>query len=147
MNLPDAVITSQPAGHVAIVPLRLRRRGASRQIAIPNGRPVEADPNVTNYEAHTTLQRWLCRAFRWLAQLETGAMPSIKSIAEVEGLDCSYASRVLGLTLLPPDMIAAILDDADAARASIFDLVVNTPLYWSAPFIKPARDHGGRAGA
>ena len=78
----------------------------------------------------TPLQRALGRAYRWLAQLESGAMPSIQAIASAESLDRSYVSRVLGLTLLAPECIAAILDDTLPAGNDLFRLAVDSPSEW-----------------
>ena len=36
---------------------------------------------------------------------------SLKAIAAREGIDNSYVSRVVNLTTLSPDIVAAILDD------------------------------------
>jgi hypothetical protein len=54
----------------------------------------------------------LARGHRWLAMLESGEAKSLKDIAGREGIDNSYVSRMVNLTTLAPDIVAAILDDA-----------------------------------
>ena len=55
------------------------------------------------------LDRW--ELHRWLAMLESGEAKSLKEIATREGIDNSYVSRIVNLTTLAPDIVAAILDD------------------------------------
>ncbi|MGB5235050.1 MAG: hypothetical protein WBN85_07750 [Candidatus Macondimonas sp.] len=40
----------------------------------------------------------------------------MKEIATREGIDNSYVSRMVNLTTLAPDIVAAILDDTQRAR-------------------------------
>jgi hypothetical protein len=47
-----------------------------------------------------------------------------------EGVDNSYVSRMINLTLLPPWTIAAILDDLLPDDAILFDMAVAPPLVW-----------------
>ncbi len=46
----------------------------------------------------------------------SGQATSLKEIATREGIDNSYVSRMVNLTTLAPDIIAAILDDTLPAR-------------------------------
>ena len=48
---------------------------------------------------------------RWLAMLESGEAGSLREIADREGVDNSYVSRMINLTCLAPDIVVAILDD------------------------------------
>ena len=43
--------------------------------------------------------------------LESGEAESLKGIATREGIDNSYGSRMANLTMLAPDIVAAILDE------------------------------------
>lgn len=43
--------------------------------------------------------------------LESGEVKTIRELATREGMDSSYVSRMINLTTLAPDIIAAILDD------------------------------------
>jgi hypothetical protein len=42
----------------------------------------------------------------------------------------SYVSRMVNLTTLAPDIVAAILDDALPNHVTLFDLAVDPPALW-----------------
>ena len=50
--------------------------------------------------------------------------------APKEGIDNSYVSRMVNLTTLAPDIVAAILDDALPNHVTLFDLAVDPPALW-----------------
>ena len=62
--------------------------------------------------------------------LEFGEGQSLKEIAERENIDNSYVSRMVNLTTLAPDIVAAILDDALPNHVTLFDLAVDPPALW-----------------
>ena len=62
--------------------------------------------------------------------LESGEAKSLKEIATREGIDNSYVSRMVNLTTLAPDIVAAILDDALPNHITLFDLAVDPPALW-----------------
>ncbi|WP_220429088.1 hypothetical protein [Vulcaniibacterium gelatinicum] len=78
----------------------------------------------------TPLQLALARGHRWLAMLESGKATSLKEIAAREEIDNSYVSRMVNLTTLAPDIVAAILDDTLPNHVTLFDLASGTPLLW-----------------
>ena len=45
-------------------------------------------------------------------------------------IDNSYVSRMVNLTTLAPDIVAAILDDALPNHITLFDLAVDPPALW-----------------
>ena len=61
--------------------------------------------------------------------LESGQVKSLKEIAAREGID-SYVSRMVNLTTLALDIVAAILDDALPNHITLFDLAVDPPALW-----------------
>jgi uncharacterized protein YidB (DUF937 family) len=63
--------------------------------------------------------------------LETGQAKSLREIAEKEGVDNSYVSRMVNLTTLAPDIVEAILDDQLPPTVTLFDLAVDPPRLWS----------------
>ena len=73
----------------------------------------------------------LARGHRWLAMLESGEAESLTEVAEREGMDRAYVSRMVNLTTLAPDIVAAILDDAMPNHISLFDLAVDPPALWA----------------
>lgn len=54
----------------------------------------------------------------------------LREIAECEKIDNSYVSRMVNLTTLAPDIVAAILDDALLNHITLFDLAVDPPTPW-----------------
>jgi hypothetical protein len=78
----------------------------------------------------TPIQLALARGHRWLAMLESGEVSSMKEIARREGVDDSYVSRMVNLTTLAPDIVAAILDETLPAEVTLFELAAGTPLVW-----------------
>ena len=109
------------------VPIQIKRRSGRKLVTLPNGETAKARPWDT---ATTPLQLALARGHRWLAMLESGEAKSLKEIATREGIDNSYVSRMVNLTTLAPDIVAAILDDALPNHVTLFDLAVDPPLLW-----------------
>ena len=66
-----------------------------------------------------------------LAMLESGKVKSLRDLAAREGIDNSYVSRMINLTTLAPDIVAAILDDALPNHLTLFDLAVDPPALWA----------------
>jgi len=55
---------------------------------------------------------------------------SALTVAECEGMDRAYVSRMVNLTTLAPDIVAAILDETLPSEVTLFDLASGTPLLW-----------------
>ena len=62
--------------------------------------------------------------------LESGEVKSLKEIAALEGVDNSYVSRMVNLTTLAPDIVAAILADNLPDHITLFELAVDPPALW-----------------
>ena len=56
----------------------------------------------------------LTRAFRWRKMLDGGVHATLKDLPRAKGVNGTYVSRVLRLTLLAPAIVEAILDGAAA---------------------------------
>ena len=67
---------------------------------------------------------------RWLALCLNQEGCTLREHATCEGVDNSYVSRIVNLTTLSPDIVAAIFDDALSNHLTLFDLVVNPPALW-----------------
>jgi hypothetical protein len=119
------VITASDGSLTVTVPIRIKRRGLRKVVNLPDGvcpdsRPWDATP--------TPLQLALARGHRWLAMLESGEVKSMKEIARREGVDDSYVSRMVNLTTLAPDIVAAILDETLPPEVTLFELAAGTML-------------------
>ena len=108
------------------IPIQITRRLRRSQIVLPPTASHQAAP----LKPPTALQAALVRGYQWLALLESGASPSIRAIAQQEGIDNSYVSRIMNLTTLAPDIIEAILDESLPEHVTLFDLASGTPLLW-----------------
>jgi len=69
----------------------------------------------------------LARGHRWLATIESGEVKSLREIARKDGVNSSYVSRMVNLTALAPDIVAAILDEALPPDLTLFELAVDPP--------------------
>ena len=72
----------------------------------------------------------VARGHRWLALLEDGKYQSIDDLANALKVDRAYVSRLLNLTMLRPEHIAAILGCGEMFEASIRELALSVPLDW-----------------
>ncbi len=54
----------------------------------------------------------------------------MKEIARREGVDDSYVSRMVNLTTLAPDIVAANLGETLPPEVTLFDLAAGTRLLW-----------------
>jgi hypothetical protein len=120
------VVAASDGSLIVTVPIRIKRRGLRKTVTLPyvavEPRPWDSTP--------TPLQLALARGHRWLALLESGEVKSMKEIARREGVDDSYVSRMVNLTTLAPDIVAAILDETVPPEVTLFELAAGTPLVW-----------------
>jgi hypothetical protein len=118
------VIAASDGSLTVAVPIRIKRRGLRKAVTLPDGgvelRPWDATP--------TPLQLALARGHRWLAMLESGELIPMKEIARCEGVDDSYVSRMINLTTLAPEIVAAILDETLPPEVTLLELAPGTPV-------------------
>lgn len=125
----DPILLRDADGAVTVsIPIRIKRYSGRRQVIVPQG----ISTTTTGEHAPTALQIALARGHRWLRQIESGKVTNISEIARQEKVDRSYISRMVNLTTLAPDIVAAILDESLPENVSLFDLAVDTPLSWEA---------------
>ena len=110
------------------IPARLGRHSGRKTILSPTGQPVNPDRNT---EADVTLINALIRAHRWNRLLARGKYASVKEIAADDGITSpSYASRILRLVLLAPDIQEAILNSTHPATLTLADFMEPFPQVW-----------------
>jgi hypothetical protein len=61
---------------------------------------------------------------------EMGDRKSTESSVRREGVDDSYVSRMVNLTTLAPDIVAAILDETLSPEVTLLALAAGTPVLW-----------------
>ncbi|MBN8518871.1 MAG: LacI family transcriptional regulator [Candidatus Accumulibacter sp.] len=109
------------------VPIQIKRRGGRKLITLPTGEA--AQPRPWDLTA-TPMQMALAKGHRWLAMLESGQAKSIKALAARQKIDNSYMCRLLNLTTLAPDIVAAILDDTLPQNVTVHELAISPPVLW-----------------
>jgi hypothetical protein len=109
------------------VPITLRQRSGRRVVAV-SGSGCESGERTRI--GGTPLQLALARGHRWLRMLEAGEVSSLREIAQRDSADHSYVAKHLNLTLLAPDIVAAILDDALPDGVRLSALLINPPVLW-----------------
>lgn len=134
MNRPTITVAGQASEVVASdgsvvlnVPITLRQRSGRRVVAVGGPRCESGERTRTGA---TSLQLALARGHRWLRMIEAGEISSLREIAQRDGADHSYVAKHLNLTLLAPDIVAAILEDALPEGVRLSALLINPPMLW-----------------
>lgn len=105
------------------IPFRVVKRGGRKEMQLPEGAPIQRRPD-------SALLKALARAFRWKRMLDSGEFATIAELAEREGIAPSYMTRVLRLTLLAPDIVEAILEEAQGPKVTLARVLEPFPLTW-----------------
>jgi hypothetical protein len=107
------------------VPMKFSARGGRKTIiseiapaALPAPRTEDA------------LLKALAKAFRWRRQIEDGEYASITELAKAQGVNDSYACRLLRMTLLSPEIVTAILDGQQHPDLSLKLITRPLPKEW-----------------
>ncbi|MET4701638.1 hypothetical protein ABIE65_004686 [Constrictibacter sp. MBR-5] len=106
------------------VPMTIRKRGGRKLVVAPEG--AEWAPERPQVDSALVK----ARAHRWRRMLETGVNATIGEIAAAERINPSYASRVLRLTLLAPEIVEAILDGRQGPEVTLDRLLRPFPVEW-----------------
>jgi hypothetical protein len=108
------------------LPITFKRHGHNTQISLPQ-QPTEQN----NHSPLTPMQKALIRGHYWLNMLEAKQTSTFKDIAKQENLDDRYVSRMINLTTLAPDIVAAILAHQLPSQVTVAELAINTPRLWA----------------
>jgi hypothetical protein len=96
------------AGGITIsVPITLKRRNGRSLVTLPNGQPKGFERPWDG--AASPEQLALARGMVWRRMLESGEVQTLSEIAEREGVDGSYVSRLVNLTLQAAWVVESIL--------------------------------------
>jgi hypothetical protein len=112
------------------VPISIRRRGGRKLVLAPEGTNATTTPICRRVD--NAMVKAIARAFRWRKMLEDGTHATIAEIAAAEKINESYVGRVLRLTLLAPDIVAAVLDGRQRAQITLAVLMRRFPVLWTA---------------
>ena len=108
------------------IPLTFRKRGGRKLVVTPDGAAWAPRPRVDN-----AMVKALARAFRWRKMLDEGVHATLEDLAKARGVNATYVSRILRLTLLAPDIVEAILDGRQSAELQLDDLLKGFPVDWA----------------
>jgi hypothetical protein len=123
---------------VIVIPMRFKRRNGRKEIILPpnpEGASLSharrAPPMaVDNPAVQKQLVIAVARGHRWQGLLDQGRFKTIRDLAAGLNLDIGYVRRTLGLTLLRPDLVRALLDGSEPDGLSLNQLVVGVPVRW-----------------
>ena len=96
-----------PSAITVHVPIKLEMRGGRKTII---GEVPRLKRHVSPPKRDDAVIKAIARAYRWRSQIENGAYASITELATAQGVNQSYACRLLRLTLLAPQLIEDVLD-------------------------------------
>jgi site-specific DNA recombinase len=115
---------SEPSRIRLTIPARLKRTGMEMKFVVDG--PRDSVP------ADTSLVRLLLRAQKIGRRLFEMGSPPLEEIAREEGIAPSYATRVVRLTFLAPDIVAKILEGKQPPELTANKLMADTrlPLDW-----------------
>ena len=122
-----AQTSTQPATMTVRIPMRLARRGGRKVIIAPE--TVTPPPQRKRDER---LIQAIVKAHRWRRRIESGKAKSITDLAAQEGVTDAFVCRMLTLTCLAPDLVAAILDGAQPDQLHVSTLLTSALLSWCA---------------
>ncbi len=135
--MTDARLSEDGATFTVWIPMTFKARGGRKLVVSPDGVPAWTGPRS---RVDDTLVKALARAFRRRRLLETGVHGTVDEIARAEGINDSYLSRILRLTLLAPDIVDAILDGRQPPALTMARLMKPFPAAWEdqrARFMSP----------
>jgi hypothetical protein len=100
-------ITDSAGGITISVPIALKRRSGRSLVTLPNGMPNGFERPWDG--AASPEQLALARGMVWRRMLESDEVQTLSEIAEREGVDGSYVSRLVNLTPQAPWVISVLL--------------------------------------
>src|SRR3569623_21954 len=119
-------MTIGPVHTVSVhVPMKFSARGGRKTIISEIGPAAIPAPRTED-----ALLKALAKAFRWRSQIESGAYASITELAKAQGVNDSYACRLLRMTLLSPEIVTAILDSRPQRNLTLKQLLRPVPIEW-----------------
>ncbi len=107
------------------IPMTFRKRGGRKLVVTPDGAAWAPRPRVDN-----AMVKALAQAFRWRKMLDEGVHATLEDLARAKGVHATFVSRILGLTLLAPAIVEAILDGQQPVELGLDDLLEGFSLDW-----------------
>lgn len=123
---PDPITMSEREDRLLLnSPARLKLCSGEMRLVIPPAHAREMPPRP-----NASLIKALVRAHKCKEKLFSGEVPSVRAIAEQEGLTERPVARILRLAFLAPDITESILDGCQPADLELQRLLQGIPLGW-----------------
>lgn len=103
------------------VPVRFRKQGVRKLVFAPSDAKDQDLSMARQIDPNMILA--LIKAWRWQRLVDTGRCKNVAELAEKEKVTTSYASRILRLNSLAPDIKQAILDGRQPKSLRVIDLM------------------------
>ncbi len=108
------------------IPMQIKKRGSSAMVILPKN--AAREDNKPNYDY--TLINAFARAYKWQKSISNGSM-TIEQIMDKENIRSSFASRILRLNLIAPDIVKAIVEGKQPRDLKLQDFMITTiPDLW-----------------
>jgi hypothetical protein len=102
----------------------------------------DAVPAPPRLRIDNALLKALARAHRWRRMIESGEYASITELAKAEGVNQSYACRMLRLSLLAPSIVTTIIDGQQNSDVMLKQVMKPLPVRWDEQLVElKFRDH------
>jgi hypothetical protein len=111
---------------VTFIPLEIRRRH-TRRLLVP---PPDGQVATGSTSFDLPMIRTLGRAFYWQQMLDAGIFHDAADIAKRFKLDRAWASEILRMTRLAPDIVAAIVDGRQPRHLNLQAVRRGIPIDW-----------------
>lgn len=105
-----------------VVPVRVTRAGRQKSMVV-----LDADGSQRLVNENMVLA--IARALKWDREVRAG--DSLNAIAGREGVSTTYATRIMPLAFLAPDIVEAIYDGRQPSDLKVKALSANLPLDWA----------------
>ncbi len=108
------------------VPIVFKRYRGKTWLTLPENNV----PPTTKLHPNESFVKALAKAYHWQHLLDTGKFPMLRELIKHVKVNSSYASRILRLNLLAPDIKQAILEGKHPPELSQRRLLSPFPLLW-----------------
>ncbi len=119
-STPSSKADEEQDIHLLSLPIQLKRSGMAVRLMVQGGmRERGADPRLIQL---------LAKGHDWFERLISGKARSLQDIAEKDGVDSNYVTRVINLSFLAPDIIGAILEGRQPTNVTADTIMDQFPL-------------------
>jgi site-specific DNA recombinase len=105
-------------------PLQIARRGREVRLILENGEQQEQD-------SIPSLVRAVTQARTWTEWIIDGKVKTMRELAAMAGLNRHYASRILRMAALSPQLVDAILEGKHSPVLTLVGITDDLPLDWA----------------